>query len=1033
MMLRRVLLPALLVWCAGTGLALDSSRSLTQYVHRIWTTQQGLPSGTIYDIWQTRDGFLWLGTQTGLVRFDGVRFTPAETLYPGLPENLWVRSGFEDAEGALWLGTNDAGVYHVKQGLVTHYSTKDGLPSDQVYCLIPGGSGVAWACTANGLAKLSLSAKAAGDKNGSGAIETRHVSPSTGTDAVRAACLAPDGKLWIGSDAPLVYAGNEAIPLRSIPSDASVRAIACGHSTVWIGTTAGLIELTGSAQTLYTTGNGLADDGILSLDEAADGNLFIGTRGGFSRLRNGEFNSFLPQDGLSQSSVFSLYEDREGSLWAGTKLGLNQFVDGRAIPYTTSEGLPSNAAGPLLQASGGGVWIGTLDAGLARFNGRRFTALGIGEGLASNMVVALAEYKGAIWAGTNRGLTVLENGRVARRFSTADGLPSEEIRTLYADSKGVLWVGTAGGMAKFTGSGFAALKGAHLKDAVVTIGSDRQGRLLFSTEHGLFRLDGGAVQEIAPAGAPLRSVDAIYRDEDGFIWLGTDGQGLQVLDDRGGQLKITTFRVRDGLFDGEIYGIVPDRQGRLWMACSKGIFSVARADFLRVMAGQAKTFSSTPYSPTDASRVIECKPGVQPGILRVSDGQIWFSTIRGLIVIDPEHLKRNVPPPPVVIENPIVNGEVESAESIGGLAPGEKNLEFNYTGLSFLSPTRLTFKYKLEGYDKDWINAGTRRQAFYTNLPPKTFHFRVTACNVADNLCNETGSVVTFRLAPRYYQRVWFWPLMLALAALAGWLGYQVRIRRLRERYDLIVAERSRIARELHDTLIQGFSGITMAMQALAARLRPSEERGRLQDIIQDAATCLRETRRSVAGLRGARATAVSGLSASIAQAARQITETKNVRLKLKLEHEPPNLPAEFEYNLLRIATEAVSNAVKHSGARNIEVTLSAGSQLGGSQPAGSRSTGNGHAWHRSGGRDSRAPETAPTAIFLSVADDGGGCAPSENGHLKPGHYGLIGMKERAAQIGAKFSFESAPGRGTIVSVLAPAPVERSAQMEVVK
>jgi len=389
---------------------------------------------------------------------------------------------------------------------------------------------------------------------------------------------------------------------------------------------------------------------------------------------------------------------------------------------------------------------------------------------------------------------------------------------------------------------------------------------------------------------------------------------------------------------------------------------------------------------------------VQPAVWRMRSGLMWFSTIRGVIVLDPEHLQRNVPPPPVVIEDPIVNGESQSAASIGNLAPGQKNLEFNYTGLSFLAPTRLTFRYKLEGYDKNWIDAGTRRQAFYTNLPPRTFHFRVTACNVADDQCNETGSAVTFTLAPLYYQRVWFAPLMLALAALAGWLIYQIRIRRLRERYDLIVAERSRIARELHDTLIQGFSGITMAMQALAARLRPSEERARLQDIIQDAASCLRETRRSVAGLRAARA-AASGLAASIEQAARQITETKNVRLKFKLEPEPPNLPAEFEYNLLRIATEAVVNAVKHSGARTIEVRLK---------------------------RD-------PGGILLAVADDGAGCEPSEHAHRKPGHYGLIGMRERAAQIGAEFSFDSEPGRGTIVTVLAPVPVERIAAIEVMK
>ena len=985
---KRILLPVLLFCCAISALALDSNRRLTQYVHRIWTAQQGLPPGTILDIWQSRDGFLWLGTQTGLVRFDGVRFTPAEMLYPKLPENLWIRAGFEDARGALWLGTNDAGIFRLQDGALAHYSAADGLPSDQIYCLIPDSGDAVWACTAKGLAKLA-----------NGKIEP--AGPMDGSEGVRAACIAPDGRMWLGVDRPMLYTNTggsfAAVPLHSIPKDAGVRAIACRGDSVWVGTTAGLVEVKGATQRLYTAQDGLAETGVLSLNQAADGNLWIGTRGGFSRFRNGEFESFLPQDGLSQSSVSSVYEDREGSLWVGTKHGLNQFVEGRAIPFTISEGLPSNQTGPLIQDSNGVIWIGTLDRGLARFDGRRFASLTAAQGLSSNTVLALTGYKGAVWAGTDHGLDVVQGGRISRRFGVESGLPSAEIRVLYPDSEGILWAGTGAGVAMFNGSSFSIPKGTP-RDPVAALGSDHAGRLLFSTDHGLFRIDGDATREVAPGGVSLRGVDAIYRDSDGLVWLGSDGQGLRLLDERSAQPKVTTFLVRDGLFDGEIYGIAPDDQGRLWMSCSKGIFSVERAELLRFVSGQVKKVSSTPYSPTDASRVIECKAGVQPGLWKVAGGQLWFSTIRGLIVIDPEHLRRNVPPPPVVIEDPIVNGEVQKAARIGSLAPGQKNLEFHYTGLSFLSPTRLTFKYKLEGYDKNWIDAGTRREAFYTNLPPDTFRFRVTACNVADNLCNETGAALEFRLAPAYYQRVWFWPLMAALAALAGWLAYHSRIRRLRERYDLIVAERSRIARELHDTLIQGFSGITMGMQALAARLRPGEERSRLQDIIVDAAACLRETRRSVAGLRGAKASAASGLSASIAQAARQITETKNVRLKLRLEQEPPTLPAEFEYNLLRIATEAVSNAVKHSGARTIEVTLK------------------------------RAPKAGSGSIFLSVADDGTGCEPSGNGHLKPGHYGLIGMKERAAQIGAQFAFESAPGRGTTVSVMAPA--ERSAAME---
>jgi signal transduction histidine kinase len=432
------------------------------------------------------------------------------------------------------------------------------------------------------------------------------------------------------------------------------------------------------------------------------------------------------------------------------------------------------------------------------------------------------------------------------------------------------------------------------------------------------------------------------------------------------------------------------------MACSKGIFSVARAELRRFAAGEIKKVSSTQYIPTDALRVIECKPGVQPGVFKMRDGRLWFSTIRGLIVLDPARLQRNVPQPPVVIEDPIVNGRSEPAGLIGDLAPGQKNLEFNYTGLSFVAPTRLTFRYMLEGYDKDWINAGTRREAFYTNLPPGTFHFRVTAC-VTEGLCNDTGSLVTFTLAPHYYQRIWFWPLVAAVLALAGWLAYQVRIRHLQQRYDLIVNERSRIARELHDTLIQGFSGITMAMQALLARLRPSAERERLEDIIHDAANCLKETRRSVAGLRGVARQEASGLALAVAGAARQITETKNVKLRLKLDKGPRGLPAEVEYNLLRIATEAVQNSVKHSGARTIEVSL----------------------------------QTTSEEVSLSVSDDGAGFEPDEHGHLKPGHYGLIGMKERAAQIGAEFVFNSAPGRGTVVTVRMP--VNRAAVLEAVK
>jgi signal transduction histidine kinase len=544
-------------------------------------------------------------------------------------------------------------------------------------------------------------------------------------------------------------------------------------------------------------------------------------------------------------------------------------------------------------------------------------------------------------------------------------------------------VGTAAGPAAFERGEFVQAPALResLRAPILAIGEDRS-RLFFATDRGVYVYTGGKLSELTQDGTSIRGVDAFFLDRDGLVWMGTVGFGLRLLEGN----RVTSFLTRNGLFDNEIYGIVRDNDDRLWMACSKGIFSVPRTELRRFAAGELKKITSNPYTPTDALRVIESKPGVQPVISIMRDGRLWFSTIRGLLALEPNRQPRNVPPLPVVIEEVIVNGENQSPNLIRRLAPGQKNLEFRYTGLSFRLPGRTTFKYMLEGYDHTWIEAGARREAFYTNLPPGDFRFRVTACTF-DGTCNERGSYVAFVLAPYFYQKSWFLPLCAALLGLAAWLVYQLRIRRLREHFGLILAERNRIARELHDTLMQGFSGITMEMQALAARLRSPEEHSTLMDIIRDAGNCLRETRRSVGGLRSAPAGGPqTGLSAAIAHAAQQITEAKDIRLRLKLGSAPKGLAEDVEYNLLRIAQEAVSNSVKHSGARTVEVALSC----------------------------------TPELVSLSVKDDGSGFAREGNGSGRPGHYGLIGMKERATQIGADLRLASEPGRGTTVSVVLP-------------
>jgi signal transduction histidine kinase len=339
--------------------------------------------------------------------------------------------------------------------------------------------------------------------------------------------------------------------------------------------------------------------------------------------------------------------------------------------------------------------------------------------------------------------------------------------------------------------------------------------------------------------------------------------------------------------------------------------------------------------------------------------------------------------PPVAIENVIIDGESADPADVRTLGPGRSNVEFEYAALTYINPQRVTYIYMLEGYDRGWTNAGSRRQAFYTNLPPGKFRFRVVACGAFVN-CNETGSAFYFEIAPFFYQRIWFLPLCLGGIALLVWLVYQFRVEQLRSRFALILAERSRIARELHDTLIQGFSGITMQLHAFANRLGAPEDRHLLGEIINDAGVCLQETRRSVAGLRGGTGSS-AGLSTAVADAARQLVQEHDIKLKLNLDDRRQELPAEVKYNLLCIVQEAVTNSIKHADAGMIEVALTC----------------------------------SANDLRLSVRDDGQGMSGGA-GNGRAGHYGIIGMKERASQIGAELEVTSTPGRGTKVSVRIP-------------
>ncbi|WP_202921736.1 sensor histidine kinase [Anatilimnocola aggregata] len=869
----------------------------------------------------------------------------------------------------------------IRDGETSSFGLAEGLPSTKIYSLIVDVRGDLWVGTEEGLAQLH-----------DGEFTVYRTSEGLPANSIRAICEAEDGTLWIGTEGPYVcrWDGSQFIQedFELLPRHSTIQALQVGpKETIWLGTTAGLVRRNGDAERLFTTADGLGDDVVHCLAPAHDGEIWAGTKSGLCRIHGDRIEAFQAKDGLSQSTVFAICEDHEGSVWVGTKYGLNQFVDRRTLlPFTTSEGLPSNDAGPVLQSHEGNIWVGTLGAGLAEFDGRQFSRVATTKnGLPSDTILALADGgEDQLWIGTDQGLCSLQSGQVSDIYTTVDGLPSNRILAICRDHTGTLWVGTDAGLVEFEDGNFVSPKGdASIIQQPCQSLINYCGKYLVASlvGGGLYRVQNGELSLLNNHQQFWTDSHSLFVDDQNRLWAAIRGGGLGMIS---GDQQFR-FSVKDGLYDDEIFGLASDGKGRLWMACSRGIFFVPLTDFAKFTAGQISRLTSTTFSPTDALRTIECQSGVQPTVWKMQDGRVWFSTIRGVIVVDPQRLSRQLPPPSVLIEEVRVNGQEFRPQQLRGLLPGRANFEFHYTALSFASPSRIAFSYRLEGFDQDWIGAGQRREAFYTNLAPGSYRFRVRALN-SDGVETETNQPVEFTLRPHFYQTYSFIFLVVVGIATASWVAYRLRIRNIRSRLQVVLTERNRIARELHDTLIQGFSGVTMQMQALATRLHKSPESETLAEIIRDAGGCLSEARRSVAGLRNPQGTE-SGLATAIADTARQLTEGSDVRLRLELCTAIPNLEADVEYNALRIVQEAIANAVKHSGASVIDVKVSLARQM----------------------------------LEISVQDDGSGFDVARHlEQVQPGHYGIIGMRERASQIQAELHWRSQLRQGTTVTLRLP-------------
>lgn len=964
--------------------ALDPNKMLTQYAHRIWGQEEGLLQPTIYSILQTRDGFLWLGTQDSLVRFDGMHFREYDD---AAFRHSLIRSLAQDKQGDLWVGSLGAGVAKITPaGVVTQIGPKQGLPSDSAFCIAPDDKGQVWVCTNQGLAIL----------NG-GRVRVLTTADGLPTNQIRSTCESPNGERWAaGLNFGLVHWNGSKFERFSADDSAGatglnqgVTALVCASDgAIWAGSDAGLVEIRDGAVRSLTSRDGLPDDAVSALAEGPDGSIWVGTNDGISRYRNGEWSVYRTRDGLSHSNVLSLYVDLEGSLWAGTKDGLDQFTDGDVTPYTTNQGMPSNEAGPVIEDKAQRLWIGTLGRGLDSFDGRHFRGLTTKEGLADNTILSLeVDTGGDLWVGTKRGLNRLHDGRVIATYTQKNGLPGAEINALFADVEGVLWVGTNKGLARFNGGRFvdvdprpksnAASGATDWRDPVTALSGGRTVRLFASTTaQGFYLFRNNEWSSYSPD--IMRAVDCYFLDHDHHsAWMGTIGAGLV----RWKNGVFSHVHMRDGLYDNRIYSIVRDDRGNFWMASSKGIFRVSQQELDNFADGKVSSITSMPF--TTGQLRFECQSGVQPAAYRTHDGRLWFSTTNGVVVVDPNHLQSNRTPPAVDFTAVLIDGRRVDPHQEIRLQPMERNLEIRYAGLSFVSPEKVAFRYILDGYDKTWTEAGTRREAFFTNLPPGEFEFKVMARNAA-GVWSKSPAVLRFSITPRLYQRHWFFPAVAVVLGLIMFAAYRLRIRQLRKRFDVVLAERGRIARELHDTLLQGLAGITMQLQALWARLPASKEKQFLGEIIEDAGRCSAEARQSVWGLRAVGTASALHLSEKLARISRQAALDKPIRLILQLEPVKLDLSPEVEYHLLRIAQEVISNVLAHARAQSLEISLRVENE----------------------------------ELHLVFEDDGVGFAQDEQQPF--GHFGLIGMRERADEIGAKLIVSSAPGRGTSVSITLP-------------
>jgi ligand-binding sensor domain-containing protein/two-component sensor histidine kinase len=949
------------------------------YSRRVWRSADGLPEDFAQSLAQTQDGYLWIGTSGGLARFDGVSFVVfnRENMSAFLDDSVY--SLLVTKDGTLWAGTEGGGLVRYKDGRFRAFGASEGLTNGFVRVIYEDRNSRLWVGTDAGLFRMQNESLIR--------VDGRDGAPEMNVHTI---CEDSAGRLLVGGWGLLVLRGQEVNYYTSNESlaDNSIRTIRqTADGAIWIGAISGLrrldLGLTGDP---FKAVKILSGVNISALLESRGGALWIGAYGqGLMRYRAGRIVRFSAPSTLPHNNVLALFEDGEDNVWIGAQGGLLRLSPSAAGVITTADGAPQSI-NTIYQDPRGELFVTALNGKLFRVARNTLTPVRLPAPLGRMSVRNLfRDSRGALWVGTDgQGVARIDVGGVVQ-YTWKQGLVNDFIRAFCEDREGALWIGTDGGLSRFHKDGRGAFQNFKVKDGLTydsirALLLDRAGDLWVATDGGLSRWRAGRFVE-DPALERLRGqkVWSLREDADGKLWIGTHGAGLFLLKDG----ALTRFTTKDGLPSNKIHFIVEDAQGSLWMSGPSGVVAVSRREIESLSRLGAGQLAVRVYSTAEGLSTNQMNGGVQPAGALLASGEMWFPSAKGAV-----HIRQNGPDhrsaPPALIEQVLADDRAVPFSQSLALDPGRGKLEIHYTAIRLRSPDRIRFKFRMEGFDQDWTDAGQRRVAYYTNLPAGKYRFRVVAYEI-DDPRSATERVLSIEWRPHFYKTAWF-PALCGLAALAAvWVWYRLHVRNLRQRFAAVLDERNRLAREMHDTLIQGCAGVSALLEAAssAREVSPSISDELLDRARNEVRATVDEARLAVWNLRQ---NAGEGLAPAISQLTRRLSLETGIPIRFESNGSAPDFGAENERSLLMIVREALQNALRHAAPDHVSVALSS---------------------------DRRS-------LRVEIEDDGRGFDPAVINSSNGRHYGLVGMRERAEKLGGQLSLTSSPGKGTRVRLSVP-------------